>query len=179
MAEPKKKSHQRKSRPGENGGRPKVGADTMQAGYAKSEGKNQKVRESLEPLGEGQRPTVLTVGMVFALVVAAIFWCSSAVALLTDTKVNGVEPNVGQLIATAAVMSLLAWGLWKSRYWAALGFQMLLVLLMLAAIAGLVVAGTLVQMISTTILLIGLGLLFYFMVKAMARIQMPESPGRR
>lgn len=180
MAEPQKKSNRRKTRPGENGDRPQAGAaDTMQAGYAKSEAKNQKVRESLQPLTDGPRPTVLTVGAIFAAVVATIFWVSTIVALLTDTKVNGAEPNSAQLVSTAVVMSLLAWGLWKSRYWAALGFQMLLVLLMLAAIAGLVVAGTLVQMISTTILLIGLSLLFYFMVKAMARLQMPRSPSRR
>lgn len=151
----------------------------MKAGYAKAEVKNRQVRENLEPLEEGQRPKVVTVGAAFATVVATIFWVSSFVALLTDTKVNGVEPNLGQLISTALVMSLLAWGMWTARYWAVLGFQMLLVLLILAAIAGLVVAGTLLQMISTTILLIGLSLLFYFMVKAMARIQMPKNPSRR
>ncbi len=179
MAEPSRKSSRRKSRPGENGARPQVGADSMSAGYAKAEVKNEKVREGLESLKEGERPTVVTVGAGFAFVVAAIFWVSTVVALLTDTKVNGVEPNVAQLISTAVVMSVLCWGMWKTRYWAVLGFQMLLVLLMLAAIAGLVVAGTLIQLVSTTILLVGLALLFFFMVKAMARIQMPESPARR
>jgi len=46
-----RKSNLRKSRPGENGTRPRVGADSMSAGYAKAEDKNEKVRESLEPQG--------------------------------------------------------------------------------------------------------------------------------
>jgi hypothetical protein len=175
----KRPTRRRKTRPGEGPPLQGDGADTMKAGYAKSEVKNQRVRENLEPLEKGERPTVVTVGAVFATVVATIFWVSSFVALLTNTKVNGVEPNIGQLLSTAIVMSLLAWGMWTARYWAVLGFQMLLVLLILAAIAGLVVAGTLIQMVSTTILLIGLSLLFYFMVKAMARIQMPQSPSQR
>jgi hypothetical protein len=146
----------------------------MKEGYARAEAKNQQVRDSLVPLEPGQRPTVVTVGAAFATVVAAIFWVSSMVALFTSTEVNGTEPNAGQLIATALIMSLMAWGMWRSRYWAILGFQMLLVLLIIAAIAGLVVAASLLQAVSTLILTVGLGLLFFHMVKAMARIQMPQ-----
>ncbi len=151
----------------------------MSAGYAKAEDKNEKVRESLEPLKDGERPTVVTVGAVFALVVALILGGSAIFALATGTKVNGESVNIPQWVFLTAIFGGMGWGMWQARYWAVLGFQMMLVLLMLAAIAGLVVAGTLVQIISTTILLIGLALLFFFMVKAMARIQMPESPGRR
>lgn len=179
VAEPSRKSNRRKTRPGENGARPQVDADSMSAGYAKAEVKNEKVRESLEPLKEGERPTVVTVGAVFAFVVAFILWGSAIFALITGTEVNGEEVNIPQWAFLAATFTAMGWGMWTARYWAVLGFQMMLVLLMLAAIAGLVVAGTLIQMISTAVLLIGLALLFYFMVKAMARIQMPESPARR
>jgi threonine/homoserine/homoserine lactone efflux protein len=74
-------------------------------------------------------------------------------------------------------MSMMTYGMWKARYWAVLGFQMLLVLFILAAIAGLITAGTLVQMVSTLLLAVGLSVMFWFMVKAMARIQMPRRPG--
>ncbi|MGK2932192.1 MAG: hypothetical protein ACSLFD_05415 [Solirubrobacterales bacterium] len=178
MADNPRKS-KRKSRPGENGTQPRSGSDSMSAGYAKSEVKNQQVRESLEPLAEGERPTVVTVAAVFAIVVALILWGSMIVALATDAKVNGEDVNIAQWVSLGAIFSLMAWGMWRAKYWAVLGFQMMLVLLILAAILGLVVAGTLLQFASTTLLLIGLSLLFYFMVKAMARIQMPESPGRR
>jgi len=151
----------------------------MKAGYAKSEIKNQKVRDSLEPLAPGERPTVVTVGAAFALVVSLILWISSGVALFTGAEVNGEEVNVVQWVALAAVFTLMAWGLWKTKYWAVLGFQMILVLLLLACILGLVVAGTLLQLVSTGILTVGLSLLFWFMVKAMARIQMPQGPHNR
>lgn len=155
------------------------GADAMKRGYAKAEVKNQKVRESLEPLDPGERPTVVTVGAVFAIVVSLILWGSSAVALFTGAEVNGEDVNIAQWASLAAIFTLMAWGMWKARYWAVLGFQMLLVLLILACVLGLVVAGTLLQMVSTALLAIGLCLLFYFMVKAMARIQMPERPNSR
>ena len=73
----------------------------------------------------------------------------------------------------------MAWGMWKAKYWAVLGFQMLLVILIMAGILGLVVAPTLIQIIGTLILTAALSVLFWFMVKAMARIQMPERPGSR
>ena len=76
-------------------------------------------------------------------------------------------------------MSAMAWGMWKARYWAVLGFQMLLVLFLLAAVAGIVNATTWLQFAGTTLLIVVAGTLFFFMVKALARIQMPERPGPR
>lgn len=149
-------------------------AERMRAGYAKAEEKNQRAREALAPLGQGERPTVITVGAVFCAVMAAIAWSSAGVALLTGTEVNGVRPNLAQLALTGLITTALAWGLWNARYWAALGFQVLLLLLLLAGVAGLVLAGTLLQALSTVVLVAGLGAMFWFMVKAMARIQMPE-----
>lgn len=153
--------------------------DAMKAGYAKAEVKNQAVRDSLDPLEAGERPTVVTVGAMFAGMVAAIFWVSTAIAGFTGAEVNGTRPNIAQLVLTAMIMSVMFVGMWQARYWAVLGFQMLLVLLIIAAIAGLVVAGTLLQLISTLILTVGLSVLFWHMVKAMARIQMPKHPSAR
>ena len=90
----------------------------MKAGYAKAEIKNQRVRESLEPLEPGERPTVVTVGAVFAGVVALILWGSAAVALFTDAEVNGEQVNIAQWASLAAIFSLMAWGMWRARYWA-------------------------------------------------------------
>jgi threonine/homoserine/homoserine lactone efflux protein len=67
-------------------------------------------------------------------------------------------------------------GMWRARYWAVLGFQTLLLLMMLASAFGLVVVTSVVQAVGTTLLLLGSGALFYFMIRAMGRIQMPSSP---
>jgi hypothetical protein len=141
---------------------------------SRSELKDRAAREALEPLAKGERPTAVTVGAVVAVVIAVVFWGSAAVALLTDTEVGGSEPQVAPLVLFAAILTVMAWGMWKARYWAVLGFQALLALIMLAAGLGLVGVQTVLQAIGTTALLAGAGTLFYFMVKALARIQMPQ-----
>ena len=139
-----------------------------------SELRDRAAREALEPLAEGERPAAVTVGAVVASVIAAVFWGSAAVALFTDTEVGGSEPDVAPLALFAAILTLMASGMWRARYWAVLGFQALLALIMLAAGLGLVGVQTVLQAIGTTLLLAGAGTLFYFMVKALARIQMPQ-----
>ena len=109
-----------------------------------------------------------------ASLIGAVFWVSAAVALFTDTEVGGSEPQVAPLVLFAAILTVMAWGMWRARYWAVLGFQALLALIMLAAGLGLVGVRTVLQAIGTTLLLAAAGTLFYLMVKALARIQMPQ-----
>jgi hypothetical protein len=141
---------------------------------SRSELKDRAAREALVPLAEDERPAAVTVGAVVASLIAAVFWGSAIVALLTDTEVGGSEPDVAPLVLFAAILTLMAWGMWRARYWAVLGFQALLALIMLAAGLGLVGVQTVLQAIGTTLLLAGAGTLFYFMVKALSRIQMPQ-----
>jgi hypothetical protein len=144
---------------------------------SRSELKDRAARDTLEPVAEGERPAAVTVGAVVASLIAAVFWGSAAIAVLTDTEVGGSEPDVAPLVLFAAILTLMAWGMWRARYWAVLGFQALLALIMLAAGVGLVGVQTVLQAIGTTLLLAGAGTLFYFMVKALARIQMPQRRG--
>jgi hypothetical protein len=146
------------------------GADRMSRGYARAEQRNQEAREALEPLGEGERPTVVTVGAV----VAGLISLSIIVAYFAGGDVNGSKPNLAQVVAPALIMGAMAWGMWHARYWAVLGFQLILVFLIFSAFFGLVVgATTFAQIAGTLALLVVAGTFFYFMVKAMARIQMP------
>ena len=144
------------------------------AGLSRSQLKDRAAREALVPLRQGERPTAVTVGAIIAAVIAAVFWGSAAVAVTTDTEVGGSEPGVAPLVLFAAILTVMAYGMWRARYWAVLGFQALLVLIMLAAGLGLVGVQTVLQAIGTTLLLAGAGTLFYFLVKALARIQMPQ-----
>jgi len=68
--------------------------------------------------------------------------------------------------------------MWRARYWAVLGFQAILALLILAAALGLVSAGSGAQLAGNLALIAIAGTLFYFMIKALARIQMPERAPR-
>ena len=82
------------------------------------------------------------------------------------------------MLAPALIMGVMAWGMWRARYWAVLGFQLVLIFLIFSAVYGLAVqATTVAQFAATTGLLAVAGAFFFFMVKAMARIQMPERPG--
>lgn len=147
------------------------GADRMAAGYAKAEERNQQAREALEPLAEGERPTVVTV----AAILTGLITLSILVGYLAGVEVDGKRPEIPQVLAPALIMGVMSWGMWKARYWAVLGFQLILVFLIFSAVFGLAVqASTVGQFAATTGLLAVAGTFFYFMVKAMARIQMPQ-----
>lgn len=144
--------------------------ERMERGYAKAEERNQEAREALEPLAEGERPPVVTVGAV----VASLVVLSIIVGYLAGTHVNGEKPHFVQALAPALLMGAMAWGMWRARYWAVLGFQLILVFLIFSAVYGLALqAASLGQVLATLALLAIAGAFFYFMVKAMARIQMP------
>jgi len=151
------------------------GADRMTRGYARAEQRNQEAREALEPLGEGERPTVVTIGAVVAAAIAL----SIVAGYLAGVEVNGEKPKLPQVLAPAMIMGIMAWGMWHARYWAVLGFQLILVFLIFSAFFGLVVGASSVGQIAATLaLLVVTGAFFYFMVKAMARIQMPTREPR-
>jgi hypothetical protein len=142
----------------------------MARGYAKAEQRNQAAREALEPLAEGERPTVVTIGAV----VSALIAISVVIGYAAGVEVNGEQPKLPQVIAPAVIMGVMAWGMWHARYWAVLGFQLALVIVLFSGFFGLVVGATSVsQILGTVALLAVAGTFFFFMVKAMARIQMP------
>jgi hypothetical protein len=145
--------------------------ERIERGYARAEERNREARESLEPLAAGERPLVVTIGAA----VAALVCLSIVVGYLAGVKVEGGKPHFVQVLAPALLMGIMAWGMWRARYWAVLGFQLLLVFLIFSAVIGLAVqASTVPQFAATLGLLAVSGTFFYFMVKAMARIQMPS-----
>jgi peptidoglycan/LPS O-acetylase OafA/YrhL len=159
----------RKARAGAD--RPKTPRERMEAGYAKAEVRNQAVRESLVPLEEGERPPVVTVSAILAALVAL----SIVITFAAGVKVNGSTPKVTTVAAPALIMGVLAWGMWRARYWAVVCFQVVLVFLIFCAVYGLMVIATSLGEFAVTLGLLAVsGVLFWLMVKAMARIQMPE-----
>ena len=117
--------------------------ETFQERMAKrSEARNAEVRAGLEPLAEGERPGAVTVGAVVSAVLALIFTVSAVVAIVGGIEIDGEEPAPAPLVLIAAALWLMAWGMWKARYWAVLGFQMLLLLVILSSALGLVQVST-------------------------------------
>lgn len=145
---------------------------------ARYEEKNREAREKLEPLEPGERPAVVTIGAVISTLIAAVFWVSTVLAATGHNTVRGASPSPVAVGIIAVLVSAMAWGMWKARYWAVLGFQAFLALAMLSATLGLIQVETILEAIGTTLVLVISGTLFYFMIRGMARIQMPERAPR-
>ena len=145
-------------------------AESRERMAERTEAKNEAAREALEPLEPDDRPTVTTVGAVISALVAI----SIVIGFAAGVEVNGEKPNAVQAIAPAILFAVMAWGMWKARYWAVLGFQTVLALILLSSALLLVGASRWEQVVLNVLLIAGCGALFYLNVKAMARIQMPE-----
>jgi hypothetical protein len=141
---------------------------------ARSEERNRAAREALAPLAADERPAVVTAGAVLSALVAA----SVVIAYLAGAKVDGERPPILQVLPAALLMGSMSFGMWRARYWAVLGFQAVLALLIVAASLGLVAAENVAQLAGNVALIAIAGALFFFMIKAMARIQMPERAPR-
>jgi hypothetical protein len=76
------------------------------------------------------------------------------------------------------ILLVIARGMWRSRYWAVLGMQTLLGITLVLASLSLISTESLGSAAVLLVILAAAGTLFWFMVKAMARIQMPERPTR-
>jgi hypothetical protein len=158
--------HKRKARSGSS-----IERASIERGYAKAEQRNREVREALEPLHEDERPLVVTIGAVISALIAI----SILIGYASGVKVNGSRPALAQALSPAFLMAVMSWGMWRARYWAVLGFQTILLFLIFAAAFGLALrAASAAQIFADLALLAIAGTFFYFMIKAMARIQMPH-----
>jgi hypothetical protein len=152
-------------------------SETFQERMARRyEERNAEARAKLVPLEPGERPKAVTVAAVVSAVLAVVF-VISAILAIAGVDASGRDIRPAPIILFAAVFVVMTVGMWRSRYWAVLGFQTLLLLVMLASALGLVQVSTIPEAVATVALLAGAGVLFYFMIRAMARIQMPSPPG--
>ena len=87
------------------------------------------MRATLTPYRPGERPWVIKVGALLALLSGGV----QLVLFLAGVKlkVAGTHPKAGSTIVFGALMFVCAGGMWLMRYWAVLGFMALLALLLL------------------------------------------------
>jgi hypothetical protein len=175
MANREQKRSSRQKRKARGAERRAAGAERRAAMAERTEEKNRRVRESLDPLEPNERPTVVTISAIVALVIAV----GNPLAYLLLPSLGVDRPPLINVVWPTILMGMAAYGLWRARYWAVLGFDVLLVFLMLACVNLLIIASNAVVAVVAVLLIVGAGALFFFMVKAMARIQMPErrAPG--
>jgi hypothetical protein len=150
--------------------RPPAGDAAMRRGYARAEERNAEVRAQLEPLKPGERPPAL----VAAAVLAAALGTANLVAWIAGVQVEGQEPSALGVLAFCAVMYLAAGGLWLARYWAVLGFEALLGIIVVFFSLFLLRASN-VLAVAVCVPIIGIaGWLFWKLIRVMGRIQAPQ-----
>jgi hypothetical protein len=137
---------------------------------ARGPSKDDIAREALVPLVEGERPRVVTLGAVIATGMAV----STIVLFAIGVEVQGSEARAPGTLIYAALMGAMAIGMWRARYWAVLGFQTLLVFLIVVWSWLLVTAENVLGALLAVAIVALAGTMFWFMVKALARIQMPD-----
>ena len=150
------------------------GQDAPARGYARAREKDERARAALKPLEPGERPTAVTVGAI----VAACMTLANLVALIV-----GYDPDEPRKTVAAAtglvILAIVTYGMWRARYWAVLGMQTILALTLVGASLSLVGVPNVGALLLTLLIIAAAGALFWFLIKAMARIQMPERPGAR
>ena len=148
--------------------------DPLRDRYARGRARDEAIRMSLEPLAPGERPRVVTI----AAIVAFAFAIANVVATLTVDDLSSDNGNPATVaVVTTGILVVAGAGMLARKYWAVLGFQCVLGL----QIVVFSLALTRVQKwwvgLALTIAIGLLGVLFWKLIRAMARLQMPERPG--
>jgi hypothetical protein len=138
----------------------------MARGYARAREKDAAVREALVPLAPGERPWPIVVSAILAVLFAV-----GNVALVLagwDSDSSAAAPLI-----FAGVMLVAAAGMWRLKYWAVLGWEVLLGVTFIGALLSLLRASNAWAAILAVIVMAISGPLFYLLIRQMARIQMP------
>ncbi len=169
--------HSRKRRKARQAARAETAAtpDVTQAlerGYSRSRKRDEEARAALVPLAPGERPGAVTL----AVAVTALLIVANLVALIASYDPDEGGKTASTLLG-ALILTIVGVGMWRVRYWAVLGFQALLaVTIVLGALALLTAVNLAAAALALSIIALA-GALFWLLVKAMARIQMPPRPG--
>ena len=152
---------------------PPAPAQSMQRGYARSRERDEMIRRGLEPLAPGERPGAVTI----AAIVAIGFALANVIAALAGADLSSEQDDPAALTAvTTAILVAAAVGMWLRQYWAVLGFQVILALQIIV----FSLAAVRVQKWWLGVgIVIAIGLLtwlFWKLIRAMARLQMPPRP---
>jgi len=148
---------------------------SMARGYARGRAKDEAARAALVPLAPGERPKAVTVAGVVAFAFAVV----NLAAYLAGGEIQDERPNPIGIALFTLVMAAAAYGCFRVRYWAVLGMQTLLGLLIVVFSVIVIGASTIATLVICLAVIAGAGTLFWFLVKSMARIQLTERLGRR
>jgi hypothetical protein len=148
---------------------------TEQKPLSRSERRNAEARAKLVPLAPGQRPPAVTVAAVIALALGI----GNIIAFAAGLTIEGKRPGLISIAIPSVIMLVAGVGMWRAKYWAVLGFQALLGILICYLALFLIRASNLLGFVVPIAIIVPSSFLFWKLVKSLARIQMPENPTRR
>jgi hypothetical protein len=137
---------------------------------SRSELRAAAARAKLTPLAPGERPVAVTAATALAVALAL----ANVAAYAAGAKVGGHRPAAVQIVAFSGVALALAAGMWRNRYWAVLTMQALLGIAIVVFAILLMVARNLLAAFECVAVIAIAGTLFWFLVRAMGRIQATE-----
>lgn len=112
--------------------------------------------------------------MTVAAVVALLLALTEVVFAIAGYKIRGGTAAWPGVVLFTLLLLYMAWGLWRARYWAVLGMEALLGLAIVLFALLLPLASNVQTALISLAVIVPSGTLFWFLVKAMARIQMPR-----
>ena len=132
------------------------------------------MRATLTPLAPGERPWPLKVATALAVLIGA----GDLIVVLIDGqfRVGGAHTAPGGVVLFSVLMLVCAWGMWQLRYWAVLGFQAILVFVILFFSLLLMRAANVLALVASLLIVAGSGYLFFKLVRVLSRLQMPKPP---
>lgn len=148
--------------------------DPMARARARSESKNEAVREQLEPLLPGERPRAVTIAASAAMLMAIANVI--AFALGDHGDVDDRRGEVAQFVLFTGVLVAAAAGAWKAKYWAVLGIQTILALQVIILFLSITRAESAWVVALFLAIIVASSTLFWYLIRAMARIRMPDTP---
>ena len=175
-----RKRAERRKRKERSGDRREELAAQREERAARTEAKNQAAREALDPLEPDERPVIVTVAAVISAALAlgtvVAYALGVEVGEIDDfgTETGEAKPNVFQTAVFTILLGAMAFGLWRARYWAVLGFQVLLGITLVYAGLSLLFPSNWQAFVLSLGVIAAAGTLFWFLIRAMARIQMPD-----
>jgi hypothetical protein len=137
--------------------------------------RDERTRASLAPLGANERPAALLV----AVAVCALLGVGVIVGALTVHDLSRHGGSVPGAVLLAAILALLALGMYRGRYWAVLGFEALLAFQLIVTSLALVVASTITAAVLCAVGIALGGWLFWKLIRVMGRIQAGERESLR
>lgn len=152
------------------------GVESAEPHRSRSEQRNEEIRAALVPLAPGERPWPLRVAIAVAVLIGVGNIVQAAVG--THLKVGGTRAGLGGAVIFGLVMLVCAAGMWRLRYWAVLGFEALLALIVVAFSLVLLTAGDVLRALIALVIIAAGGYLFFKLVRVLSRLQMPRVQGR-